>query len=37
MHELIFLAVVLAIIAFYFSPYELKMRGGEDDQWESEP
>lgn len=36
MPELLFLACVIAIIAFFFSPYELKMQEGEDDIWEKE-
>ena len=36
MPELLFLICVIVIIAFFFSPDELKMREGEDDQWEKE-
>jgi|GEM_PF-2017943 len=32
MYEVLFLASIIAVVAFFFSPYDLKMRGGEDDQ-----
>lgn len=36
MPELLFIACVIAVIAFFFSPYDLKMHEGEDDIWEKE-
>lgn len=36
MIELLLVVCVVAIVAFIYSPYEITMRNGEDDQWERE-